>query len=243
MSTGRRSPEVRVGEPGFLAEALAADLLSESRAAHAQGRAFTLAIPGGSVASLCFPRLASLALDWTRIELFWADERAVPAADPDSNYALARTLWLGPARVPAERVHRMPGDADDLPQAARAYASELATLAGTPPRLDYVLLGVGRDGHVASLFPGHRALLEPGPVVAIEDAPKPPARRLTLSLSVLVGAGRVAIVATGAAKAQVMREAIEDDASPLPVARVVRGARRCLVLLDPGAARMLERGA
>ncbi len=98
--------------------------------------------------------LATLAVDWTHIEIFWIDERAVPPDHPDSNYALASRLLLVPARVPAARIHRMHGELPDLDQAARRAADELKSIAGDPPHLDLALVGVGEDGHVASIFPG-----------------------------------------------------------------------------------------
>jgi 6-phosphogluconolactonase len=133
----------------------------------------------------------------------------------------------------------MRAEATDLGGAARDYADELVRAAGDPPTLDYVLLGVGADGHVASLFPGHRALSDAGPVLAIEDAPKPPLRRLSLALPVIASAARVAIVAFGEEKAAAIREAVEDAASALPVARVARAARRCTFVLDRGAGGLL----
>jgi 6-phosphogluconolactonase len=230
------SPEVRCGEIEFVVEALAVDVDAEARRVLAQGRPFTIAIPGGSVARECFPRLSHLGLDWSMVDFFWADERAVPPTSPDSNYALARSLWLGPAGVPVERIHRMRGEATELDRAAQAYSDELAKVTGTPPRLDYVLLGVGPDGHVASLFPGHPTSTGQRSVLVIEDAPRPPSRRLSLSLPVLTNAGRVAIVAIGEEKAVVIREAVEHADSALPVARVARGAQRCVFLLDRAAA-------
>ena len=110
------------------------------------------ALPGGSVASAFFPTLAALAVDWTRIEMFWIDERAVPPDHPDSNYGLASRLLLVPARVPPARIHRMHGELPDLEQAARRAADELKSIAGDPPHLDLALVGVGEDGHVASIF-------------------------------------------------------------------------------------------
>lgn len=234
MSAAR---DVRVGDRAFVVETLAADIEAETRRAR-PGR-FTIAIPGGSVASACFPRLAKPALDWTAVDFFWVDERAVSATDSESNYRLARDLWLDPADIPAGRIHRMPGESSDLDQAAGEYANELIRATGDPPRLDYVLLGVGPDGHVASLFPGHGALEDTRHVLAIHDAPKPPARRLTLSLPVITAARRVAIVAFGEAKADVIDEALKDETSPLPVARVVRAAARCAVLADRAAASRL----
>ena len=235
-ATPRIPPEVRSGDPAEVVEWLAADLEPRAREALAERDRFAIAIPGGSVATTCFPRLAAVPLDWSRAEIFWVDERAVPPDHADSNHRLARALWLEPAGVPAGRIHRMPVEAVDLDRAAREYAETLTAVVGDPPRLDYVLLGVGPDGHVASLFPGHPALAREGPVLAIEDAPAPLPRRLSLSLPVLTRARRLAIVAFGAAKAPVVREALEMPDSPLPVARVARESRRCLFILDRAAA-------
>jgi 6-phosphogluconolactonase len=229
------SPEVRVGEASEVVEWLAADLEESARHASSEGRRFTLAIPGGSVATRCFPRLAMLSLDWSGIDLFWVDERAVPPTHAESNYGLAMRLWLEPAKVPAERIHRMPGEARDLAGAARDYGAELTRHAGSPPRLDYVLLGVGSDGHAASLFPGHPELRETEPALAIANAPVPPSRRLSLSLPALSHARRVAIVAFGGSKAKVIRECLDNPDSTLPVARVARQAERCVFLLDEAA--------
>jgi len=210
-------------------ELLAADALRE------RGR-FSLALPGGSVAQAFLPRLARAAVDWARTDLFWGDERAVPAEHPDSNYGLARTLWLAQASLPAERVHPMPAQAADLSAAARGYESEMAQALGTPPALDLALVGVGPDGHVCSLFPGHPLLAAPGFVAAIFDSPKPPPARLTLTLPALAAARLLVVAAFGAAKAEVMREALGDPASSLPVALALRRSSRALVLLDPAAA-------
>jgi 6-phosphogluconolactonase len=232
----RPSPEVRFGDLAFVVEALAADVAAEARNALARGRPFTIAIPGGSVARNCFPRLSTLNLDWSMVEFFWADERAVPPTSPDSNYAVARSLWLEPAGVPAESIHRIPGEAAELDRAAQAYADELSRVTGTPPRLDYVLLGVGPDGHVASLFPGHPTPSGEHSVLVVENAPSPPPRRLSLSFPVLTNARRVMIVAVGEEKAVAIREAVEHADSSLPVARVARNALRCAFLLDRAAA-------
>ena len=228
---------MRVGDREFVAETLAADIEAEAR--RSRPGTFTIAIPGGSVASACFPRFLKPGLDWTGVDVFWVDERAALPTDSESNYRLARELWLDPAGIPPGRIHRMAGEASDLERAACEYATELMRVAGDPPRLDYVLLGVGPDGHVASLFPGHASLENTRHVLAIHDAPKPPARRLTLSLPVITAARRVAIVAFGEPKANIMSAALTDEASPLPVARVVREAARCLVLLDRAAANRL----
>jgi 6-phosphogluconolactonase len=226
-------PDVHVGEGEDLALRLASLF-----ARQAQSRVpCAVALTGGSVATTCYPEMSRTRCDWSRIAFFWGDERAVPPDHPDSNYGLARKLWLDPAGVPAASIHRMEAERPDIEAAARAYEETLLRVAGDPPRLDLVLLGVGPDGHVCSLFPGH-ALLRAHQryVAAVEDSPKPPPRRLTLTLPVLRAAEMLAVVAMGEAKAAVMREALEDETSPLPVALALRGARHAVVLLDPAAA-------
>jgi 6-phosphogluconolactonase len=193
--------------------------------------AFRIALSGGSIGPLFFPSLARLPLDWSRVDFFWADERAVPPNHADSNFAAADRLWLTPAGVPPERVHRMHAEDPDLRRAAEAYAAELRRVAGTPPALDFALLGVGPDGHVASLFPGHAALgEEEEAVVPIEDAPKPPPRRLTLTLPVLAGAARLVVTAEGEAKAAIIRKGLEPGSS-LPLGMLISRARNVRVLL------------
>lgn len=218
-----------------------------------------IALPGGSVASAFFPALATLAVDWTRIEIFWIDERAVPPDHPDSNVALASRLLLVPARVPAARIHRMHGELPDLDQAARRATDELKSIAGDPPHLDLAIAGVGDDGHVASIFgddeasgsaglppsretsADHHSVGEGGrpchgqPVIAVYNSPKPPARRLTLTLPVLANASLVVVAAFGASKAEVMRDALTTNDATTPVARLLRSAPASLVLMDRAA--------
>jgi 6-phosphogluconolactonase len=185
--------------------------------------AFHLAVPGGSVATLLFPAFAEAALDWSRVHVWWVDERRVPLDHPDSNFKVAQELWL--SKVPAV-VHPFVSDSE--------YEQAL------PAPLDVALLGVGPDGHVASLFPGHPALAETGKrALRIDDSPKPPPQRLTLTLPELCAAHEVWVLVTGAAKAQMVAEALGPD-SPLPVARVLREAtERVRLWLDPEAAALL----
>ena len=205
---------------------------------------FIIALPGGSVASTFFPALATATVDWKRVEIFWIDERAVPPDHPDSNVALASRLLLVAADVPAERIHRMHGELPDLEQAARRAADDLKSIAGDPPQLDLAIVGVGEDGHVASIFPSHvrtrtyrdlateRHHAAAEPVMAVYDAPKPPARRLTLSLSVLANAAFVIVAAFGRSKAEVMRRALHLTDASTPIAELLRRAPSSLVLLD-----------
>jgi len=209
------------------------------RALGERGR-FSLVLPGGSVAEAFFPVLAGAALPWTDTDLFWGDERAVPPDHPDSNYRLAAELLL---KGRSARVHRMAAEAPDLEAAADEYEREMRHSLGTPERLDLVLLGMGPDGHVCSLFPGHPALREESRwVVAVTDSPKPPPSRLTLTLPALGLAEVLVVAAFGAGKAEVVRSAVEDPGSSLPVALAARRASRAVFLLDEPAAKRLARG-
>jgi 6-phosphogluconolactonase len=230
-------PDIVVDRREGLARTAADRFEALARSALAARGRFSCALPGGSVAETLFPAFARLALPWPQVDVFFGDERAVPPTDPESNVGLARRLWLD--AVPAV-VHAMPSDRDDLTAAAAAYAAELRTLLGDPPRLDLALLGVGPDGHVCSLFPGHPLLAERARLVAeITDSPKPPPRRLTLTLPVLAAARAIWIGAFGEAKAQVIGEAVGDAASRLPVALAARSGPPTTFLLDPDAASAL----
>jgi 6-phosphogluconolactonase len=228
-----RKPIVVVDELPALQRRLAAEVLSRSTDAIARTGRFIIALPGGSVAQAFLPTLAALPLDWTRTDVFWIDERAVPPDHPDSNYSLAEKLFLRPAGVPSARVHRMHGELIDLDEAARRASEELTSVAGRPPRIDVALVGVGEDGHIASLFNRERGdRPAPLPVIAIYGSPKPPPRRLTLTMDVLAGAGLVIVAGFGPAKAQVIHDAMQDIDSSMPVGHLLRRAPASIVLVD-----------
>lgn len=224
-----------------LARRFVDDLVREIRAAPSNRRR-TLAIPGGSVAEAFLPALADAPLDWNEVELFWTDERAVDPASPDSNFGFAHRLWLEPAQVPPARVHRMHAEADDLEASARRYAAELLAAAGDPPRLDYVLLGAGADGHVASIFPGSdpTRYLDAPTVGWVGDAPPPLPRRMTLGMRPLADARRVVVAAFGASKARALASALHGDGDGSPLGVLLAATERPLVLLDPEAAALLR---
>lgn len=230
-------PRVVVGDIARLQHTLAKEFSTYVAEVIGRRGKCLIALTGGSVAPAFFPSLAALAADWTRIDIFWIDERAVPPDHPESNYALALRLLLTPARVPAERIHRMHGELPDLDQAARRASDELRSIAGDPPHLDLAILGVGTDGHVASIFSGGTGLQPcPTPVIPVYDSPKPPARRLTLTMSVLASAGLVIVAALGESKADAMRGALHESDAATPVAELLRRAPSSLVLLDRDAA-------
>jgi 6-phosphogluconolactonase len=231
-----------VAKAEAIPELLAGRFEERAREAVEARGCFALALPGGSVATTCFPRLASSPVDWSRVEFFWGDERGVPTTDPDSNFSQARALWLDKVPVDGQRVHRMRGERQDLTAAADEYEAEMRRILGDPPRLDLLILGMGPDGHVCSLFPGKPLLEERSRwVAAVLDSPKPPPRRLTLTLPAILAARDVVVVALGHEKAPVVKAALQDLDSELPVALVIRGASRGLVILDDDAASLLDR--
>jgi 6-phosphogluconolactonase len=198
---------------------------------------FACAVPGGSVAETCFPSFAQVAVDWPHTHVFWGDERAVPPSDSQSNYSLAWRLWLSHVDVPPEQVHRMPAESADLDRAAAAYDLDLRGTIGDPPSLDLILLGVGPDGHVCSLFPGHRALNERTCyAVGVDDAPKPPPRRMTLTLPAIRAARAIVVCAFGNEKAEAVRDALGGHAGESPLALATRDHPQVAWLLDAGAA-------
>jgi 6-phosphogluconolactonase len=230
-------PEILVGSLTSLLDRFAREVADGATRAKAERGLYAIALPGGSVGGACFPALARVPLDWSVTHVFWVDERAVPPSSPDSNFELARSLWLHSSPARPSSIHRMPADSPNLDEAAALYAAELRHVSGESPHLDLVLLGVGPDGHVASLFPGHPAVSEEHQfVVPIVDSPKPPPRRLTMTLPLLTSARHVIVMALGKSKAAVIHQALTREDSTLPISLVLQRAQHSLVLLDEEAA-------
>ena len=235
-------PEIVIDAPAALARVFAERFAVDARAAIAARGQFACALPGGSVAETFFPVLARASVAWDRVDFFWGDERAVGPDDPDSNYGLAKRLLLDPVRADPRRVHRMAGEGGDLEAAARAYEEEMVRALGDPPHIDLVVLGLGPEGHVCSLFPGHPLLRERvRRVAAITDSPKPPPRRITFTMLPLELAAAICVAGFGDSKAVAIREAVEAPTSQIPVALALRAARRPLILVDPAAAALLSK--
>jgi 6-phosphogluconolactonase len=160
----------------------------------------TLVLAGGTTPQRCYEILSQMDVAWGRVAILFGDERCVPPHHPDSNYRMAREALLD--RVAPATVYRMPAELGP-DEGAELYTRAVEAL--TP--LDVVVLGVGEDGHTASLFPGHPALNAQGLAVGIHDSPKPPPKRVTLTLTALQSARRVIILATGAGKADAVARA------------------------------------
>ena len=189
------------------------------------------ALSGGATALIFLGALRNATVDWRKITLYWADERAVPPDDPDSNYGLAERMLLSPLGARAPRAIRMPAEAN-LGQAAIWYDEVLATELDNGA-LDLAILGVGEDGHVCSLFPGHPGMTEEDlRAVAIEDAPKPPARRLSLTLKYVLQTKQIWLVAVGARKLPVLQAAINKTSSSTPVDVLMRHGKDVTVFTD-----------
>lgn len=179
----------------------------------------SLALSGGTTPGPIYAALAGCpGVPWERIRIFFADERAVPADDPASNYRLVRETLLERLPVPAAAVFRMEADRADLEEAAISYERLL------PARLDVLVLGIGEDGHTASLFPGSPNLAEGSRRVTTARSPSPPTARLTITPPVLRSAGRILLIARSTAKAGAVQEALIGEAEPSSCpARLARG--------------------
>ncbi len=233
MAAGR----IIVEDPAALAPRAAvwlAETVADAIAAH--GRC-AIGLAGGSTpvpvyAELAAPGLAR-RIDWSRVDAYFGDERAVPPNHPDSNYRRASAVLLSHVPIPAAQIHRMEGERSDLEAAAADYERLL------PPALDVLLLGMGPDGHTASLFPGAPALGERERLVVVVTSPKPPPLRLTITPPVIAAARRVAVLATGKEKASAAARALEGPATPQEIpARLVRHG---VWFLDRAAAALLAR--
>jgi len=215
---------------------------------HGNQRPFRVALAGGTTPQAFYTLLASAEyrnrVAWEQVSFFFGDERAVPPDHPDGNYRAANDALFRPLDISPKNIYRMRGEMPDLEAAAVAYERELQSAfeGARVPHFDLVFLGMGPDGHTASLFPGSPALAEcTRLVVPVTDAPKPPPRRLTLTVPVLNAAKLVLFMATGTDKAQALREVFKGTASPdqCPAKHVRPGPERLAWLVDEAAGRML----
>jgi 6-phosphogluconolactonase len=223
--------------PAGVAAEVVATFGQRVAAAFARQPRFAVAVPGGSVATAVFPRLAALDLDWSRLDLTWVDERVVPFTDRESNVGLTRELLMTPLGAKSPRAILPPVDAGDPARVAARWELALIDALGSPPRLDLAILGMGPDGHVASLFVNHAVVaVNDHWTAGVTDAPKPPPRRVTLTVPTFAQAAEIWIVAFGAEKAAAAAAARRDPASALPVAVVARAGPPVRWFLDDEAA-------
>jgi 6-phosphogluconolactonase len=231
-----------------LAHAVAARLITRLVDVQSSGKVAQVVLTGGRVASAVYRAVAESparsAIDWRRVEFWWGDERFLPAGDPERNETQAREALLDQVDVDPARVHPMAADTGQGAEAAAAaYASELAKAMSAGdrdgvPTFDVLLLGVGPDGHVASLFPEHPALhSEDVATIAVHGSPKPPPTRISLTFPALNRSHEVWFVVSGEDKAKAVRLALAETGRLQIPAAGLQGLNRTLWLLDEAAAR------
>ncbi len=241
----RRFPDAEA-----VSRAAAEEFVRASREAIAARSRCTVALSGGSTPKRLYQLLAEPPfvgqVDWPKIEFFWGDERAVPPDHKDSNFHTAHEALLQKITVPAGHVHRLQAERVDRDRAASDYQAEIARVFGastesTPPTFDLVLLGMGPDGHTASLFPFTTALKEQTRWVVANHVPKLNADRLTLTAPILNRAREVLFLVAGADKAQPLSEVLEGpaDNDRLPSQRI-RPEGKLIWFVDQAAAAKLR---
>ncbi|GAA1572444.1 6-phosphogluconolactonase [Kribbella sancticallisti] len=230
-----------------MAHAVAARFITKLVDVQSSGGVAQVVLTGGRVAAVVYRAVAESparsAIDWRRVEFWWGDERFLPDGDPERNETQARDALLSRVDVDPDRVHPMPADSGQGPEAAaEAYAATLAAAAGSGddlPTFDVLMLGVGPDGHVASLFPEHEGLqVEDRPAIAVHGAPKPPPTRISLTFPMLNRAHEVWFVVSGEDKAKAVGLALS-GAADLP-ASAPKGLDRTLWLVDEAAAQEIN---
>lgn len=214
------------------------------------GGRFTVALSGGSTPKALYTLLATdtfrVRIPWEKVHLFWGDERCVPPDHADSNYRMVRESLLNHAPIPKENIYRILGEDSDPGKAATSYESTLRESFGlTPtqlPRFDLVLLGMGDDGHTASLFPHTAALSEMQRLVVANYVEKFGTHRLTLTIPVINHAAQVVFLISGGSKAAVLKEVLEgkDDPHRLPSRLIHPVTGKLLYIIDQAAGQELS---
>ncbi|KGN38773.1 6-phosphogluconolactonase [Knoellia subterranea] len=242
---GGAAPEVVV-HPGKqeLSDAIAARLVTALIDAQAEQDVVQVSLTGGSLGSDLWASVAALparaAVDWARVEFWWGDERYLPAGDADRNDVQNDAAGLASLPVDPTRIHRVPGPdrSESAEASATAYGEEIrATDAGA---FGIMILGVGPDGHIASLFPGHPAQQTTDAIaVAVHDSPKPPPDRVSLTFEALRRSREVWFIVAGADKAEAVANGVADAGPDVNSAAQVKGEERTLWLIDADAATAL----
>jgi 6-phosphogluconolactonase len=187
---------------------------------------FSLVLSGGKTPRGLFALLAEhpyrSQIDWKKVELFWGDERAVPPNDPGSNYRMAKEAMLDKLPIPPDHIHRIEGERPDLDQAAHDYEAKVEQVLGRvpgvgrrPPHFNLFLLGMGEDGHTASLFPNTPALVEKERWVVAQEVPKAPRERITMTPPLINKAHFIMFLVAGSSKAEVLAQVLQGPRDPM----------------------------
>lgn len=217
-------------DPNALASHAASEIARLIELAREQRGVAHVALSGGGTPKHTYELLAQTLESWEGVEVWFADERCVAPEDEESNYRLAAETLLRPAGIADERVHRMLGELGPE-EGARRYAEELRLLQGAP--LDVAVLGIGPEGHIASLFPHHPALQASEPCVGVSDSPKPPPQRITLTLPVLQAVRDCLVIASTEEKAGAISGMLGEPTEDVPASLLPR--ERLTVIVDDAA--------
>lgn len=209
---------------------------------------FTIALSGGTTPKKLYTLLGSepysSQIDWGRVDIFWSDERCVPPDDAESNFRMAQEVLLSKISIPAQQIHRMPADQQDRDAASLAYTREMQRTFGVDgvPAFDLIQLGMGPEGHTASLFPHQPSLHEQQRLVMPVSVPKPPPARLTFTPRILNEARHILFLVTGKEKADAVHAVLESEYQPdeYPAQIVQPGRGEVTWMLDTGAASKLQ---
>jgi 6-phosphogluconolactonase len=239
-------PEIRIlKNAAELFEAAAAEFAAQASSAVRANGTFTVALSGGSTPKTLYSLLATKpGIPWDKIHFFWGDERHVAPDQPESNYRMANEALLSKVPVRAEHIFRIHSEEKDAAAAALQYEQTLKDFfrlsPGKFPRFDLIFLGVGPDGHTASLFPGTSALTENQRLVVANWVPKFNTDRITFTFPVLNAAACVIFLLSGADKAATLQEVLENKSADLPSQKVCPVNGKLIWMVDEPAARILS---
>lgn len=222
-------------DPAAMAKSAATHIAEAISEVVSQGRRCSLCLAGGGTPRATYSVLAAMeGIPWAQVDFYYGDERCVAPDDADSNHRMARESLLGPLNIAESQIFRMPADDEDREAAAAQYAASL------PASLDVLLLGMGGDGHTASLFPGHEAMSERERAVVPVKGPKPPPWRLTITAPVVEAAARVFVLAHGAGKAPKVAQALQGTRDIVAVPIQLAASGNGTWFLDTASAAQLK---
>lgn len=234
--------------PSQMAEALSSALIAKAEAAINKYNVFNIALSGGNTPGLFYSHLGKIYSDrpfWKNTHIFWGDERCVPSDDPDSNYHMVSELLIKNITIPESNIHRIRGEEKPHTEAKR-YSREISQFlpktAGKQPVFDWILLGLGEDGHTASIFPGTSILENEAKNCVVTAHPVTAQKRITLTLPVINSARKVTFLVSGRTKAALVTSIIkrEKGSLRLPAARVCSARGKLDWYMDTEAAAQLK---
>lgn len=233
-------------EPGDLAEAFAADLIRMIKKAEKNKSVFTIALSGGNTPKLLFSVLTEKyirTVNWNIVHFFWGDERCVPPDDPESNYGVAWQIFLSKIEIPEKNIHRIRGENDPSGE-ARRYSEEISAFNRSEnnlPVFDLIILGMGDDGHTASIFPGGMGLLKSEKICEVTTHPATGQKRVTITGKVINNSELVIFLVTGENKAHIIDSIFKKraDAETFPASFIIPHDGKEIWYLDQQAGKFL----